>query len=429
MGMVYPVLLLLVVLALLTPSAEAWGRNGHSLTGRVAMQLVSETTKAALAKILPEVNGDISQVSSWADEVKSTPRFRYTAPLHYSDAHDDPPFSCSYIFARDCPDGNCVIAAIRNFTEILVKYQENGYKEPEPAPVAEQHRGRTLLQAAGWDRIKQLVVDLKLVPAATDSEGSDDAEVSLVVGSEGLHVQRRRRRRRRRPSRPTPPTRPPGGNPRQPSPPPRTPGTPPNTPPGSPPGEHAYSPAEALKFLVHLVQDVHQPLHLSGKLRGGNDAPVLFAGKHMNLHGLWDYAMLERAISQDYKGSEVYLTQVLLAKRQVEWREEADTWATCPMPKTPLAIAPPVGGSQSPLDGGGASSAGTSLKPLDKIMCPEFWAFGIDQLNCGNVWQGYQDGDLSGEYYERNLPVVLKSVTMGGVRLAALLEAIFNPNE
>lgn len=36
---------------------------------------------------------------------------------------------------------------------------------------------------------------------------------------------------------------------------------------------------EALKFLVHYVGDVHQPLHLTGRDRGGNGAKVTFDGR------------------------------------------------------------------------------------------------------------------------------------------------------
>ncbi|MFQ5635951.1 MAG: S1/P1 nuclease [Gammaproteobacteria bacterium] len=54
--------------------------------------------------------------------------------------------------------------------------------------------------------------------------------------------------------------------------------------------------AEALRFLVHFVADVHQPLHV-GRLsdRGGNDIDVVFRGKRSNLHALWDAQALLRA--------------------------------------------------------------------------------------------------------------------------------------
>ena len=37
--------------------------------------------------------------------------------------------------------------------------------------------------------------------------------------------------------------------------------------------------SEALKFLVHFVGDMHQPMHLVGKARGGNDVKVRFGRK------------------------------------------------------------------------------------------------------------------------------------------------------
>ncbi len=36
---------------------------------------------------------------------------------------------------------------------------------------------------------------------------------------------------------------------------------------------------EALKFLVHFVGDLHQPLHLTGREKGGNGVEVRFNGR------------------------------------------------------------------------------------------------------------------------------------------------------
>jgi hypothetical protein len=70
----------------------------------------------------------------------------------------------------------------------------------------------------------------------------------------------------------------------------------------------------ALRFVVHLVGDLHQPLH-NGKCcdKGGNDVKVTWFGKPTNLHVVWDSqivdeeqlsftelaAKLERHISND----------------------------------------------------------------------------------------------------------------------------------
>ncbi|HST45658.1 MAG TPA: S1/P1 nuclease [Luteimonas sp.] len=51
---------------------------------------------------------------------------------------------------------------------------------------------------------------------------------------------------------------------------------------------------DALKFLVHFVGDVHQPLHASPRDdKGGNDDQVNWQGKGSNLHRVWDRTILE----------------------------------------------------------------------------------------------------------------------------------------
>ena len=50
----------------------------------------------------------------------------------------------------------------------------------------------------------------------------------------------------------------------------------------------------ALRFIVHLVGDLHQPLHV-GKCcdRGGNDVKVRWFGRDLNLHSVWDSALVD----------------------------------------------------------------------------------------------------------------------------------------
>jgi S1/P1 Nuclease len=50
----------------------------------------------------------------------------------------------------------------------------------------------------------------------------------------------------------------------------------------------------ALRFVAHLVGDIHQPLHAGfAEDRGGNSVDVRFNGRKENLHSLWDTAMVE----------------------------------------------------------------------------------------------------------------------------------------
>lgn len=51
----------------------------------------------------------------------------------------------------------------------------------------------------------------------------------------------------------------------------------------------------ALKFIVHFVGDIHQPLHVGRPDdHGGNSIKVTFMGKSMNLHSLWDSGMIKK---------------------------------------------------------------------------------------------------------------------------------------
>lgn len=49
-----------------------------------------------------------------------------------------------------------------------------------------------------------------------------------------------------------------------------------------------------LKFLVHLVGDLHQPMHVGREEdKGGNDIQVQWFGRGTNLHRLWDSNMID----------------------------------------------------------------------------------------------------------------------------------------
>lgn len=60
--------------------------------------------------------------------------------------------------------------------------------------------------------------------------------------------------------------------------------------------------AMALAFVVHLVGDMHQPLHIGDKDdRGGNDVRAAFGFKDpdlMNLHRIWDSELAEGALTR-----------------------------------------------------------------------------------------------------------------------------------
>jgi hypothetical protein len=50
----------------------------------------------------------------------------------------------------------------------------------------------------------------------------------------------------------------------------------------------------ALKSLVHLVGDIHQPLHVgNGTDKGGNDVKIKYFWQNSNLHRIWDSGMID----------------------------------------------------------------------------------------------------------------------------------------
>jgi hypothetical protein len=143
--------------------------------------------------------------------------------------------------------------------------------------------------------------------------------------------------------------------------------------------------AIALKFLVHLVGDLHQPFHAVGAARGGNGIPVSAFGSAncaldprttlpCNLHGVWDVT--------------------LLARRQL--RDEA--------------LATVIS----------RTAAGLRLDPRQPGT-PEVWAVESFRL-AGPAMLGPQ-GTVDEAYERTHHPVVDQQLAKAGLRLAALLNA------
>jgi hypothetical protein len=86
--------------------ALGWGPEGHDLVARIANAQLTAEARARVAAILgPGVS--MASVSSWPDQIRrSRPE---TGPWHYVDIPIDKP---GLDMARDCPKGDCVIAAI-----------------------------------------------------------------------------------------------------------------------------------------------------------------------------------------------------------------------------------------------------------------------------------------------------------------------------
>ncbi len=91
-----------------------------------------------------------------------------------------------------------------------------------------------------------------------------------------------------------------------------------------------------LKFLIHLIGDLHQPMHAGIEAdRGGNDIQVQWFGRGSNLHKVWDTNMLEAYGMSYYElGDELDRATTKNERRTiqqgtiVDWLGESHDYAT-----------------------------------------------------------------------------------------------------
>lgn len=137
-----------------------------------------------------------------------------------------------------------------------------------------------------------------------------------------------------------------------------------------------------LKILVHLVGDLHQPMHTGHATDlGGNKVKVKYFGRDANLHGIWDSSLLESAHKWSY----------------TEWADQLDR-----------------------------------LEPSQQIL---LLSGNIDDWTMRNVemaamiYDATPDGSsLSYNEVARWTPVIEDSLLTGGLRLAHILNSIFDPS-
>ena len=141
--------------------------------------------------------------------------------------------------------------------------------------------------------------------------------------------------------------------------------------------------AVALKFLVHLVGDLHQPFHALGVERGGNGILVSVFGSdncsqdaarvvRCNLHGAWDSSLIAHRRLDDRRYLELINDEI--KRRRLDQR--------------------PLG-------------------------TPAEWAMESQRLARTALLP--QHGAIDDGYYRKALPVIDQRLALAGVRLAVLL--------
>ncbi|KAI0086448.1 nuclease Le1 [Irpex rosettiformis] len=105
-----------LAIASLAGQAAAWGALGHQTVGYVAQSFLAPKALSFVQSSLGSTyNESLGPAATWADEVRSETAYKWSAPLHFVDANDDPPSSCSVQETRDCSSG-CILTAIANYT-------------------------------------------------------------------------------------------------------------------------------------------------------------------------------------------------------------------------------------------------------------------------------------------------------------------------
>lgn len=85
----------------------------------------------------------------------------------------------------------------------------------------------------------------------------------------------------------------------------------------------------ALKYLVHLVGDVHQPLH-AGYLddKGGNTCQLQAFMRGSNLHAFWDSGLIKN-LDEEVEAMTTRLSKRQVAKPLISWTPQSAAEASC----------------------------------------------------------------------------------------------------
>ncbi|KAH0438518.1 S1/P1 Nuclease [Colletotrichum camelliae] len=166
----------------------------------------------------------------------------------------------------------------------------------------------------------------------------------------------------------------------------------------------------ATMFVIHFLGDIHQPLHATGLLRGGNDIrPVCWrrqpSNGHctgpMSLHSVWDTQIPHRI-----RGLPAHLSIP-------QQKAAAASWAADLFSRHAAA---------------GVNATAGQCVDLATGKCALGWATESNAFVCSHVLkpglQWLKANDLSEGYYDQTWEVVDEVIGRAGVRLGAWLNAV-----
>jgi hypothetical protein len=98
--------------------AQAWGVVGHATVAYIAQHYVTSEVESWAKGILGDTSDSyMANIASWADDYRETAAGKWSAPLHFIDAEDNPPSNCNVDYSRDCGSSGCSISAMANYTQ------------------------------------------------------------------------------------------------------------------------------------------------------------------------------------------------------------------------------------------------------------------------------------------------------------------------
>jgi hypothetical protein len=110
-------LLALLVLSISSSQLYAWGHDGHTTVGLLAIERLDEGSRNQLQEIMGSLDQEImSEACNWPDEIRETDEWSWTYPLHYINI---PRGDFKYQKFRDCPNGKCATEAIKTYAAEL----------------------------------------------------------------------------------------------------------------------------------------------------------------------------------------------------------------------------------------------------------------------------------------------------------------------
>ena len=138
----------------------------------------------------------------------------------------------------------------------------------------------------------------------------------------------------------------------------------------------------ALKIVVHLLGDIHQPLHLGHASDiGGNRHKIKYFGRDNNLHSVWDSSLPESAHKWSF----------------TEWQQQIDRVSD------------------------------DEEQHILKDGIPEKWAKETFVIAKDVYEKTPEETNVSYDYVAEWTPVIEQQFLKGGLRLADLLNSIFDP--